>query len=62
MPKEIKKIEEGKYEVKKENSSERFIVDLSELERTIIYMEKEYLELAKIIEEKKQLLKEIKKI
>lgn len=61
MKKIIKKIDTDKYEIIDESKNEIKVVDSLELERTIIHMEKEYSELEKLIQEQKDLLKEIKK-
>lgn len=61
MKKIIKKIDTDKYEIIDESKNETKVVDSLELERTIIHMEKEYSELEKLIQEQKDLLKEIKK-
>ena len=62
MANTIKKIDTNKYEITDDTKDEKKVVDSSELERTIVYMEKEYSELGKLIQEQKDLLNELKKI
>jgi len=63
MTRKIKKIDEGIYEVEKDNTQkkEREIVDLSLLQKNIIKLEQEKERLENKIDYFKNLLKEIKK-